>query len=52
MRTIVRGQTVYADGQFHVEPGYGHFLSSQDFPRTAGADHREADREPVPTGGH
>jgi allantoinase len=52
MRTIVRGQTVYADGEFHAEPGYGRFLSSQEFSRTdAVADH-EGSREPVSTGGH
>jgi allantoinase len=50
MRTIVRGQTVYTDGQFQVEPGYGRFLSSQEFARTDGATDREASREPVPTG--
>jgi allantoinase len=52
MRTIVRGQTVYADGEFHVEPGYGRFLSSQEFPRTEVPTDLEVSREPVPTGGH
>ena len=26
VRTLVRGETVYADGAIHVEPGYGEFL--------------------------
>lgn len=52
MRTIVRGHTVYADGEFHVEPGHGRFLSSQEFPRTDPVTDFEASREPVPTGGH
>jgi allantoinase len=30
VRTIVRGETVYADGEIHVDPGYGRFLSSQE----------------------
>jgi allantoinase len=30
VRTIVRGRTVYADGQIVVDPGYGRFLSSQE----------------------
>jgi allantoinase len=30
VRTLVRGQTVYADGEICVRAGYGHFLSSQD----------------------
>jgi allantoinase len=27
VRTLVRGETVYADGEILAEPGYGHFLS-------------------------
>lgn len=30
VRTLVRGTTVYADGEIHVAPGHGRFLSSQD----------------------
>lgn len=30
IRTIVRGRTVYADGQIAADPGYGRFLSSQE----------------------
>jgi allantoinase len=30
VRTLVRGETVFADGEIHVEPGYGRFLSSQE----------------------
>ncbi len=52
IRTIVRGRTVYADGQFHVEPGYGRFLSSQEFTRGDGATQQGAGREPVSTSGH
>jgi allantoinase len=52
VRTIVRGQTVYADGEFHVEPGYGQFLSSQELARTDAVVHLEGSREPVPTSGH
>jgi allantoinase len=26
VRTLVRGETVYADGEIHVEPGHGRFL--------------------------
>lgn len=29
-RTLVRGETVYADGEIHVAPGHGRFVSSQD----------------------
>ncbi len=29
-RTIVRGTTVYADGEIHVRPGHGRFLHSGD----------------------
>lgn len=30
MRTLVRGATVYADGEIRVAPGHGRFLSSQE----------------------
>jgi allantoinase len=30
VRTIVRGRTVYCDGELTAPPGYGAFLSSQD----------------------
>jgi dihydroorotase-like cyclic amidohydrolase len=30
VRTIVRGRTVYCDGEITADPGYGAFLSSQD----------------------
>jgi allantoinase len=30
VRTLVRGETVYADGEILAEPGSGRFLSSQD----------------------
>jgi allantoinase len=30
VRTVVRGRTVYVDGQIVAEPGSGHFLSSQE----------------------
>jgi allantoinase len=30
MRTLVRGETVYAEGEILAEPGFGRFLSSQD----------------------
>jgi allantoinase len=30
LRTLVRGRTVYADGEIQTAPGYGQFLSSQD----------------------
>jgi allantoinase len=30
VRTIVRGRTVYSEGEIPVSPGYGMFLSSQD----------------------
>jgi allantoinase len=29
-RTLVRGTTVYRDGEITVAPGHGEFLSSQD----------------------
>lgn len=47
-RTIVRGRTVYADGEIQVEPGYGAFLSSQ---RTV-VESPGVGREPVCTGSH
>lgn len=52
MRTIVRGHTVYVDGEFHVEPGYGRFLSSQEFSRADAPTDLEVSRELVSTGGH
>ena len=30
VRTMVRGETVFADGDIHVTPGYGRFLSCHD----------------------
>ena len=30
VRTVVRGETVYADGEIVVEPGFGEFLSCHD----------------------
>jgi allantoinase len=30
VRTLVRGETVYADGEIHVDAGFGRFLSSQE----------------------
>jgi allantoinase len=30
VRTLVRGETVYADGEIHVAPGHGRFLSCHD----------------------
>ncbi len=45
-RTIVRGETVYLDGEIRVAAGYGRFLSSQDDYALAGA--RAAVREAVP----
>lgn len=36
LRTLVRGETVYSDGEIVAEPGYGRFLSSQDEHRLAG----------------
>lgn len=30
VRTLVRGETVYADGEIHVAAGYGRFLSAQE----------------------
>ena len=30
VRTLVRGETVYADGEILAEPGWGRFLSCQD----------------------
>jgi allantoinase len=30
VRTLVRGETVYAEGEILAEPGFGRFLSSQD----------------------
>ena len=30
VRTLVRGRTVYSDGEVTAPPGYGSFLSSQD----------------------
>ena len=30
VRTLVRGETVYAEGEILAEPGFGKFLSSQD----------------------
>lgn len=32
VRTMVRGSTVFADGEICVDPGHGRFLSSQDRP--------------------
>ena len=52
VRTLVRGQTVYADGEIHVEPGYGRFLSSQDPTPAGGAEYEETSRERLPAGAH
>jgi len=30
VRTLVRGETVYADGEILAEPGSGRFLSCQE----------------------
>jgi allantoinase len=30
VRTLVRGETVYAEGEIFAEPGFGRFLSSQE----------------------
>jgi dihydroorotase-like cyclic amidohydrolase len=30
VRTLVRGDTVYAEGEIFAEPGFGRFLSSQE----------------------
>lgn len=30
VRTVVRGETVYADGEIHPTPGFGRFLSCHD----------------------
>lgn len=38
VRTIVRGATVYADGEIHVAPGHGRFLSVQDASRVRPAE--------------
>jgi allantoinase len=46
IRTIVRGETVYADGEIHAEPGYGQFLSSQEL-NTGAATELEVTREPT-----
>jgi hypothetical protein len=43
VRTLVRGETVYAEGEILAEPGYGRFLSSQE------SYSLEASREPVAT---
>ena len=43
VRTLVRGETVYAEGEILAEPGYGRFLSSQ------GSYSLEASREPAAT---
>ena len=37
VRTIVRGTTVYCDGEILVSPGYGMFLSSRDAHRLGSA---------------
>jgi allantoinase len=37
VRTIVRGTTVYRDGEIQVAPGHGRFLSSQEPGRAASA---------------
>ena len=50
LRTVVRGRTVYADGEIHVEPGYGHFLSSQDSLAVSGAEPQEASLERLSAG--
>jgi allantoinase len=38
VRTLVRGETVYAEGELLAEPGYGKFLSSQDDYTRRGAE--------------
>ena len=43
VRTLVRGETVYAEGEILAEPGYGRFLSSQE------SYSLEASREPAAT---
>jgi allantoinase len=35
LRTLVRGETVYAGGEILAAPGYGRFLSSQELPVVA-----------------
>ena len=52
MRTIVRGQTVYARRRIPRRARLRRFLSSQDFPRTDAVSDLEASREPVPTSAH
>ena len=34
-RTLVRGETVYADGEIKVEPGFGRLLRRSTAPRDA-----------------
>jgi allantoinase len=48
VRTLVRGRTVYADGDIHVAPGYGAFLSSQP----SGSQSLEVGSEPISARGH
>jgi hypothetical protein len=37
VRTLVRGETVYAGGEIHAEPGWGRFLSCHgDYSLAAG----------------
>jgi dihydroorotase-like cyclic amidohydrolase len=43
VRTIVRGTTVYCEGEITAEPGHGTFLSSQDEHRLAAAPARIAE---------
>jgi hypothetical protein len=44
VRTLVRGETVYADGEILAQTGSGLFLSSQD-------DHtRRAEQKPATAG--
>jgi allantoinase len=38
VRTLVRGDSVYAEGEILAEPGFGRFLSSQDDPTRRGAE--------------
>jgi allantoinase len=52
LRTIVRGQTVYADGEIQVQPGFGTFLSSQQIAAADGGAALETSRERIPTSRH
>jgi allantoinase len=43
VRTIVRGKTVYCEGEITAQPGHGTFLSSQDERRLASSPARTAE---------